>query len=150
MLLLNRSPLFSNSSCSSSSSCMFAHDTRSSANSIAWGGPLPTSFDITSITVMNSNGLSDLDVDQLSPQSSPLILLAFFTDVVGPTSIVHIQYHFNVFFSNIFLPYCPPYNISWFSIIRFFEIYKDHNVDFVFFPNAFLVSFLVRRLALLW
>ena len=31
----------------------------SSAKSIAWGGPLPTSsFDITSIRVMNNNGLS--------------------------------------------------------------------------------------------
>ena len=62
-ILLTRSPLFSiaflhTSNCSSASLRVLSHNTRSSANSIAWGGPLPTSFDITSITVMNNNGLS--------------------------------------------------------------------------------------------
>ena len=63
LLLLTRSPLFSiaflhNSSCSSASSRVSSHNTRSSENNIAWDGPLPNSFDITSITVMNNNGHS--------------------------------------------------------------------------------------------
>ena len=54
LLLLTRSPLFSiallhNSSCSSGYLRVFSHNTKSSANNIAWGGPLPTSCDITSI-----------------------------------------------------------------------------------------------------
>ena len=45
LLLLTRSPLFSiallhNSSCSSASLRVFSHNTRSSANNIAWGGPI--------------------------------------------------------------------------------------------------------------
>ena len=63
LFLLTRSPLFSiaflhNSSCYSASSRVFSHNTMSSAKSIAWGGSLPTSCDITSITVMNNNGFS--------------------------------------------------------------------------------------------
>ena len=99
-LVLNRiSPYFK--SCSSASSRVLSHDTRSSANSIAWGGPLPTSFDITSITVMNNNGLSaepwcrptftsKLSVDPIS----------VLTDVVHPSyiSCITLMYSSPTFF----------------------------------------------------
>ena len=63
LLLLTRSPLFSiaflhNSSCSSACSRLCSHNNRSSANNIAWGGPLPTCCDKISITVMNNSVLS--------------------------------------------------------------------------------------------
>ena len=79
----------------------FSHNTRSSAKSIAWGGSLPTSCDITSITVMNNNGLSaepwcrptstsNLTVDPISVLS----------DVVHPSyiSCITLMYSSPTFF----------------------------------------------------
>ena len=82
---------------------------------------------------MNNNGLS------AEPWRRPTFTSKLF---VGPCrvllDVVHALYHLNVFFSNIFHYLCPPYDISWHSVICFFEIYKVHNcVDIVFFPNAF-------------
>ena len=92
LFLLARSLLFSiaflhNSSCYSASSHVFSHNTRSSANSIAWGGPLPTSFDITSITVMNNNGLS------AEPWCTPTFTSKLSVDPISVlTDVVHPSY----------------------------------------------------------
>ena len=92
LLLLTRSPLFSiallhNSSCSSASLRVFSHNTRSSANNIAWGGPLPTSCEITSVIMMNNNGLS------AEPWCRPTFTSKLSVDPISVlTDVVHPSY----------------------------------------------------------
>ena len=89
------------SSCSSAYSHVLSHNTMSSANSIAWGGPLPTYFDMTYITVMNNNGLS------AEPWCRPTFTskhsvdpISVLTDVVHPSyiSCIILMYSSPTFF----------------------------------------------------
>ena len=67
----------------------FHINTRSSAHCIAWGGPLPTSFDITYITVMNNNGLS------AEPRCIPTFTSKLSVDPISVlTDVVHPSYIF--------------------------------------------------------